>query len=202
VSREYGIDGAPNGLPLSRRPARLTSSKMPLISRAEGGRLQRRVRRPGRHRSSCRSHLPTTPAQNHTLHTGRSVGTTHLWNRTRHNGPRSGTTFSTEPRQAQRALIGTTLLWCHLSHNAPSAQRALVPHRHHGHAAQRAFVSHPPQRAFRTTGGRTTPAPRAPARRRGHNAPSGCAIRRIQNEKEMAITLPRVPNGKVQRGRH
>jgi hypothetical protein len=121
-------------LPFSCRKRAAMNVSKKHRSRARSGRLERRVRRPGRQRAGCLPHEPTTPAHDHAQHNGRSVGIT----------------SSTGSRSARRARSRTGL--------------------------------------------HTTPAQRAPARRRGHNAPSRCAIRRSRIKKGVAIALPRVPN--------
>jgi len=117
-------------------------------------------------------HLPTTPTCSHTGTTG-----------VRSTSRPSGITQCIPGRNRNHAQHTIRLARTgaphngranHTLHNAPSAQRACVPH----------------------------PAQRAPARRRRHNARLGSAIRRIQIDKGMAITLPRVPNGGVQPRRH
>jgi len=166
----------------------------PTISRAEGGRLQCHVRRPETPSGlppACDDHTSSVPTPPQ-----RAFGRNHAPLVSRlHNGRR------TEPR-ASGTTPGTTSLA--RSH----AQHTITP-RHHEQSAQRASVPRPApraisttglrttpaQRAFRTTGLRTTPAQRASARLSWHNAPSGCPIRHIQNEKGMTIALPRVPNG-------
>src|SRR6266498_5464701 len=136
-----------------------------LGSRARSGRLERHVRRSGRRRSGCRPHAPTTASENH-------AGTTGVdQNHAQHTPPPGRTSF--ERNHAQHTIRLRTTgaphngLSYHILHNGRTAQRALVPH----------------------------PAPRAPARRSGHNGHSRSAIRRIHITKRHVIALPRVPNG-------
>jgi len=68
----------PNGLPLScaapidRNHLQIDSNlqKSPDLGAAQRRQLQRRVRRPGRHRSGCHPHVSTTPARSHASTTG------------------------------------------------------------------------------------------------------------------------------------
>ena len=85
----------------------------------------------------------------------------------------------TEPHRHDERSVGTTPIWDHARHNGPHSESRPAHDQaaHNGRTAQRAFVSHPAQRALSITGVRTTPAQRAPARRRGHNGRLGSAIR-------------------------
>ena len=63
------------------------------------------------------------------------------------------------------------------------------------------LVSALPQRAFRTTGARTTSAQRAPARRSWHNGRSGSAIWLITSKKECRSRSPNAERVALQRRR-
>ena len=63
------------------------------------------------------------------------------------------------------------------------------------------LVSALPQRAFRTTGARTTSAQRAPARRSWHNGRSGSAIWLITSKKECRSRSPNAERPGLQRRR-
>jgi len=135
----------PNGLAFScRRGAQPTTFKKPTISRAEGGQLQRRVRRSGRSPSGCEWHVPTTPSWYHAFHNGCSVGTTHIWNHARHNGPQS------EPRAS-----GITLPRTSFRHNGRSYYTGTTRFQHNGHSYHTLHNEH------RHDGADTTSVPEA-----------------------------------------
>ena len=85
----------------------------------------------------------------------------------------------TEPHRHDERSVGTTPIWNHALHNGPHSESRPAHDQaaHNRRTAQRAFVSHPAQRALSITGVRTTPAQRAPARRSWHNGRLGSAIR-------------------------
>jgi hypothetical protein len=115
--------------------------------------------------SGCRPHGPTTPVQYHTLHNGRSVGTTAIWNHALHNEPRSGTTPSTRSRCPEPAISTTRF------RTTPCTTRMQHNERSYHAVTTGAGTTEVASRAFWMC---DSPHP---------------------NRKGMAITLPRVPNG-------
>jgi len=123
------VPRTPNGLPLSRRARRALLPKKQR-SRARSGRLQRRVRRPGRRRAhATRMRQPhqhsTTPSITGVRSVSRTFGITHgTTGRDLNHAQHTTTLPRTGAQHHGRAY--------HTRHNGPSAPRACVPRRHNG----------------------------------------------------------------------